>query len=281
MAGDVAVTVDAARYSRRELRAEIERITRQPWASLATPQAEVVGVAPRADGGGLRVTVAGSTAAAGDLSAIRTSGMPLTFEESATANVADLSFSRVDDMPAYYAGGRASQWAGSACSTGFAFTAGHNTFLLGAAHCSPNAYDMYDGGGQQIGEVYDTPNRDLDVLRIEARADSRTFVGNWASSATAPVYGWSGNLRGNYICSGGSWSGTVCTNVVDEVGVAHKVTDGVHVLARGVLSSTLRDHTIPCQGIPAAPPARVCGSRFWYIDIKEALNLYGGTLLTD
>ncbi|GAA0377405.1 hypothetical protein Acor_43230 [Acrocarpospora corrugata] len=304
------VTVDPARFTREELQAEIRRIVAQPDGSGV----DIARIAPRTDGSGLVVVVDGSVAAARELPALRTSAVPLSFE---TGRMAAPVYSRADDMPSYYAGGRWSLWAGKLCTTGFAFTAQASEFLLGAAHCADQPLNAYDGGGQRMGEVFDAPNVELDFLRIEAQVTSHTFVGGPYSGASLPVYDSSINLPGSFLCVGGAFSGEHCDSSVEVDDMWNHVTDGTKdwwiahqvqavnwrglgvvgngdsggpvynygsggkVFARGVLSSANSNlQEAPCQGEPTTA-TRKCSYRFWYGDLNHALALYGGTLQTE
>ncbi|MEO3809255.1 S1 family peptidase [Sphaerisporangium sp. B11E5] len=293
LAAPVAV-LPAAR-SRAQLLEEVDR-----WVASG----QVTGAAPLADGSGVRLSVAGQDTEPGELQRPAGATAPITLERGETFEPA---YSRQNDVPSYYAGGRTlNLTTGAGCSSGFAVWDQYdNPGFLTAAHCG-NLWDLfYDGGGftsaNYMGPVsWRISYRDAAIVRANATADM--FDGGPASSSSNRVVAlWKAHV-GNFVCNSGATRGEYCLIKVTETAWSGTYTNGQYVkhmvraksveggcaVAHGdsggpVFSYTNWFDEIAAQGITSAVGSKVyCGgldggrvivfSRVW--DVALAFNAY-------
>ncbi len=282
------VQLVAARYSEAELLSA---------AKAVAGTAGVTGVAPNVDGSGLTVSVAPSARSAPIPSAVpivRIDGAP---------QVA----SRGNDSAPYYGGSR---WNG--CSTGFGILQSGATRMLSAGHCADNGNYANDGGGDFMGTV-GSDNNPYDRLLIGSSNTGTVFNGGVGSGEfTNSVIGALHSYVGDYVCDSGAYSGTTCREQVKAVNqtinvgyliyqtvmaeqidhtnalgngdsggpVEQVASDTTKVYAKGTNTAVDSGTSVACTGVPAGS-GRVCGWRFYYVDVVNSLNAYGATILTN
>ncbi|GAA1506838.1 hypothetical protein GCM10009677_44200 [Sphaerisporangium rubeum] len=289
------VAVLPAAHSRAQLLEEVDR-----WVSSG----QVTGAAPLADGSGLRLSVSGQDTEPGELHRPSGATAPITLENGETFEPA---YSRLDDVPSYYAGGRTRNLTtGAGCTSGFAVWDRYdNRAFLTAAHCGELGNLFYDGGGftpaNYMGPVSERISyRDAAVVRADATADM--FDGGPTSSSSNRVVAlWKAHV-GNFVCNSGSRRGEYCLIKVTETAWSGTYTNGQYVkhmvraksveggcaVAHGdsggpVFSYTNWFDEVAAQGITSAVGSPVyCGgldggrvivfSRVW--DVALAFNAY-------
>ncbi|MGL4178146.1 MAG: S1 family peptidase [Dermatophilaceae bacterium] len=310
MRSSVAVDLVAAPYSRRTLLAEVRRVAAQP--GVAT-------VAPRPDGTGLRVamsTAAGRRSAA----SVLTSTVPLILEPESTQPRA---LSRENDRDPFYGGARVSFGGGPECSTGFPVVERLLTYpiahgMLSAGHCGSVGETVgQPGTGNSLGSVvHDDDIHDSLVIDVQPSRDPRVapyiYEGGVLDQPQyySPVVGDGPNFVGEYVCTSGAFSGTMCGGRVDAVDVsidngpfgggrshpdvvAVSQIDGYPlagdgdsggpvysyqhggspdaIIARGIVVAGDARSTVPCRGVPTSA-GRSCSSVVYYTDIRDVVS---------
>lgn len=196
-----------ARHSEAELAAEVDRLGADSRVGTA---------APEADGSGLAVTVSTDADREAILAEAR---LPLsvTIERKP-----DLLFNRQADISPYWGGARWNNLStGGSCSTGFSVTWGGQPRMLTAGHCGSNGNVARIGNATQptTSITADVNARDTQLLN---RPPNRTFAGRiytgaWNSSSSIRVGGSTADYVGNWICTGGAFTGEHCNAKVYAV----------------------------------------------------------------
>ncbi|MEW9529927.1 S1 family peptidase [Microbispora sp. NPDC049125] len=217
------VSVLPAAYTRAQLLQETDR-----W----TESGQVTGAAPAADGSGVRLSVAGEDTGPDQLQRPAGATAPITLERGERF---DPAYSRQDDVPSYYAGGRTwNQQSGAGCTSGFAVWDKYgNRGFLTAAHCGALWENFYDGGGTWSAANYMGPvtwrvtKRDAAIVQADATADM--FDGNSSASTSNRVVAlWKAHV-GNFVCNSGASLGENCLIKVTETGWSGTYSNGQYV----------------------------------------------------
>jgi hypothetical protein len=220
------VVVHAAKFSRKELIAAAEQVTRDAQA-LGQEQVTVESVGPAVDGSGIQVSVlsndAGDLARASELLKSRYGAVvaDVNAVETKTSD-AELYFNgwRFNDFSPWYGGDRLAS-STSGCTSGFAATYNNAPAILTASHCGPVGTNWWNGpntvGGFRFmgSTVYSDTATDVAAIGAsgslsinvgyDPQVASQLYVGSWAS----PVVG-------EYLCQSGSYTGERCgLRVVD------------------------------------------------------------------
>jgi hypothetical protein len=286
----IPIRVIPARYSEAQLSAEVQRLGRD---------AAYAEVSPMIDGSGIRVKQnAGRTARA----AAQTSSVRI-FPDSAKAAGSGVLFTRQNDYSPYWGGARTQN-----CTTGWGIWWGGYSRVLSAGHCGNNGNNIYDGGGDYMGSVFND-NDTRDTHMINARAHGRVWDGPWTeTSFTKAVRGATFSYVGNWLCTSGSRSGVRCNIRViannaswggrypmvyadqqarvsgagqgDSGGPVFELPypDDGKVFAKGTITGGVSGTFVPCTGEVWA--GRLCSWRFVYADVVQSLNYYGASILT-
>lgn len=310
----VAVTVQPADYTERELQAAVSRLMATRPAASTNAAARVIAAGPRDDASGLQVEVTGDVAVARGLAGVRETGMPVTIEAGTLPHEA----SRLNDSPPYWGGARYSTSTGS-CTTGFAVLQGTSTRMLSAGHCARAAgQDAFDGGGDLMGMVGTRAGGTLDALLINASSAGRVFNNDAAGNEfTNPVLGRHFNDVGGYVCTSGSFSGTRCNIKITDSGLTHDFTDsdgvvhtyshlvkgkqqdgtnaagngdsggpvfdvtsdGLSVYAKGTITGGSGSDVVPCTGVPSSS-TRQCSSVVYWTSVTASMNGFGVSIVT-
>ncbi|HUR02777.1 MAG TPA: S1 family peptidase [Nonomuraea sp.] len=291
------VAVLPAAYTNAQLLQEAEQ-----WAEAG----QASGAAPQPDGSGIRLSVSGEDTDPQQLQRPSGTTAPITLERGEQFSPA---YSRQDDVPSYYAGGRTwNQQSGAGCSSGFAVRDKYGTpGFLTAAHCG-NVWDQfYDGGGvgnpaNYMGQLsWRIAKRDAAIVLGDATAN--VFNGsNTASTSNKVVALWKAHV-GNFVCNSGATLGENCLIKVTETGWSGTYTNGQYVkhmvraksvvggcaVAHGdsggpVYSYANWSNEVAAQGITSAGSHPVyCGgadgssviifSRVWDVDLEFGAKL--------
>ena len=307
----VPVRVLPAKYSKKVLDAEVQRLGAEVWAAGL----DVAEVGPKSDGSGVLVLMnrKGSAPSARASSALRSASVDIQIDDSTDLVPTLASRSRWDDKPLYHAGARTvanPQGEPYGCTTGFAVWRQGRSMLLSAAHCFvPGEYPR-DGGGDVVGRVVDRSDVN-DTLIVEAGARGRIWDGGPGSTVAQSVSGYSASAQGNLLCTSGSRSGVICGVRVEAVDVFFDVPGENRRLYPMVRAIQVDDRAAAGHGDSGGPvfsntaePGRVtamgsisavndlrdcqgedwigrrCGNTLWYADIVTALNRYGASILT-
>ncbi len=295
------VKVHPAKYSRAELDAEAARL-------LAT--GSIQGIGAKHDGSGLRVTRKVGLSAQAAVPVRST--VPIDLE----TGTAELAASRYRDTSPYKGGGFISYETDGrpqgACSTGFAVidNASNRDGLLTAVHCGWLGTRYHNGAGQLVGEVGNVTYQS-DAAIIFAAAEPKVWIGdsirNEANQYGLDVVGAAETLPGDFVCTSGAFSGTICDIRVTETGLNHDfpgwglffgLAEAVHtggysaggngdsggpvfsvrqpgdkLVARGTLTafSTRSSDIRQCSGVPAEH-GRKCSQRILFPDITDQLR---------
>ncbi|MEU7909253.1 hypothetical protein [Actinoplanes sp. NPDC049118] len=289
----VPVQVLPAAYSRAALQRAVRRLVADPAVTVASPNPDGSGVTVRVTG-----TAALSAAAA---------GVPVTVEHG-PAPV--LTAGKQDDESPYYGGARWRRDGTGGCSTGFAVRHGGVGKLLSAGHCAANGQSAEDGGGDTMGPVGNDVNA-RDTLMIRATSAGHIYVGDYDSTTTRAVGGFSGSFPGNLVCRSSSYSNETCRILVTRIDqtlhaggytifpiveaeqlehaaaagagdsggsvFAYRSTDAKVTAFGTVTGGDVGNTAVPCTGITGT---RVCAWRLYYVDIAKTLTHYGATLVT-
>ncbi|MCA2224442.1 S1 family peptidase [Nonomuraea aurantiaca] len=285
------VTVLPAAYTNAQLLQEADK-----WAEAG----QASGAAPQPDGSGIRLSVTGQDTDPQQLQRPSGTTAPITLEKGEEFSPA---YSRQDDVPSYYAGGRTwNQQSGAGCSSGFAVYDKYGTpGFLTAAHCG-NVWDQfYDGGGispaNHMGQLsWRVAKRDAAIVLADATAN--VFDGSSTASTSNKVVAlWKAHV-GNFVCNSGATLGENCLIKVTETGWSGTYTNGQYVkhmvraksvgggcaVAHGDSGGPVYSYTnwfdeVAAQGITSAVSKKVyCGaadggsviifSRVWDVDLE-------------
>lgn len=217
------VRVARAAYTQAQLLQEAER-----W----TGAGQVSGAAPKPDGSGILLAVAGEDTSPDQLQRPSGTSAPITLERGEQFSPA---YSRQDDIPSYYAGGRTlNKTAGGGCSSGFAgYDKNGNPGFFTAAHCGNFGDQFYDGGGvndpgNYMGNLsWRISNRDAAIVLADATAN--VFDGNNTSSTSNKVVKLWKAYVGNFVCNSGATTGEICLIKVTHTGYSGTYTNGQYV----------------------------------------------------
>lgn len=148
------------------------------------------------------------------------------------------------------------------CTTGFSVEQGTQKGMLFASHCGtpgwpwvvwpdntgPNLF-LYGNNGTHASV---TPNFDAAILQTDWNTEG-VYVGDWTSSLAAPINGSIPHPTtvpiGTRLCFSGSFSGTVCENVVEANNQSYTISiagGGPVTYLGGVLSRQIDD--LPAAG---------------------------------
>jgi hypothetical protein len=303
--GQASVAVKPARYSHKQLTAAANRVT-----SRAGTGAAVVRVSVPADGHGLQVGVRGSVAQArGSLAAV-TGGVAV---DVASDKAAEPLYSRVDDSPPFWGGGRlVNGRTGSQCSTGFAIASRVNgaRSMLTAGHCGVNGDAQYTGTRRYLVGVSTDRYPTQDTMRLPTNAAGRVYDGGvGVGEFSKPVAGAWDSFPGLWICTSGSFSGARCNIVIravnewinttagwmgpltraehasyqsaagqgDSGGPAFALTsDYSRMIAVGTISAgDVGGARTACTGVQG----RLCSWRIWFADVADSLYRYNSAIV--
>lgn len=306
------VKVHPAKYSQAELRAEAAR--------LAKENNSITGVAAKYDGSGLAVTQSSGPSLRSGLQ----SSVPLDVE---TGDVAPAAASRLrDESPfkggAYVENLRNGQVAGS-CSTGFAVTSNATGAdkMLTAAHCGAAGSSFQTGNGLVLGTV-DSRSVTWDTETIPVGSQPYSWIGESIQPESVglpavqyglPVVGAARTFPGEWLCTSGAFSGTVCEIRAEQVGMSisllgfgtvQDVVRAVHtgggaaggngdsggpvfsavdqrLTARGTLTaiSVASSELRPCYGVPAGN-GRQCSRTIYFPDIFPQMAYHNVSIKT-
>ncbi|MDX8034793.1 hypothetical protein SK803_31645 [Lentzea sp. BCCO 10_0856] len=287
-----------AKHSQAELRAEADRLTKADTS--------ITGVTVKYDGSGLVVkqTTSGFSAKSAPRSSVAV--------EVETGAV-ELAASRNADSPLYKGGAfiRNVDWQQS-CSSGFAVVSNPSNTegLLTAAHCGWLSTTYNNGAGQLIGTV-GTVTAQSDGAVISASGEPKVWIGdsiqNEANQYGLDVVGADETLPGDWLCTSGAFSGTICeiravqTGLqawFEGFGMVFDLVEAVHtggysaggngdsggpvfsvrqpgdkLVARGTLTaiSTKSADIRQCSGVPAGV-GRQCSQKILFPDITKQLR---------
>ena len=306
------VKVHQAKYAQAELRAEAARLVRE--------NKSITGVAAKYDGSGIIVQ---QTAAMSTFSSVQ-STFPLEVE---TADVAAAVASRYDDERDFKGGGYIenifNREVVGACSSGFAVldATGYDGFLT-AAHCGEIGSYFSSGTTDYIGDVKTrSENWDTSLLG-PTDAQPRVWIGDSVQPELTgtpavqyglDVVGATRTFPGEWLCTSGAFSGTVCEIRAEQVGMTITIPGFNHVYdtvmafhhgggaaagngdsggpvfsavdqkltARGTLSaiSTASQDVRTCYGVPASQ-TRTCSARIYFPDIMKQMEQHNVRIKT-
>jgi hypothetical protein len=211
-AGGTPVKVLGAPYSKAELDARVDLITRD---AATTGGSRLLTVARRPDGSGIDVEVAaGRPAAPGsDLphlqQAVHAGGV------SVTETTRTVAYTRESDGRPYFGGALMKRRPDNKlCTTGFATRkpSTGETFLMTAAHCGEWGTEFTTGAGSLIGKITArAPQRD--AAFIKAESSGRVYDGPPVyqnGQFSKPVRGAAHSVVGDFVCLSGALTGAVC-----------------------------------------------------------------------
>jgi hypothetical protein len=302
--------VRPAAFSKAELHAQRDQLFKDDAATPAEYRAHRIGV--REDGSGLDVSVP--------------KARPVSFTRAGGSNVRllveapDHPLSRQADRTPYWGGSRIFVVNGSlsrACTSGFILTDGTYFHTTTAAHCAQAVgmgFQVLNGNQEPIGTVLLpdlNPPIGIDLIRLAPNsAAAKIYDGVWNDSlgTNKPVIGQMGSGQGDWLCTSGSFSGTVCniqvtnpdtttnTNPALFVAEAREVSGknaagdgdsggpvfsltgtGSMLVARGTIEGGRDGTEVACTGVPAGP-IRKCYNKITYVRIADTLNIFSLTL---
>jgi hypothetical protein len=329
----IDVRISAAAHTRSALRREADRIADQ---HMKTTDSVVRSVGPKADGSGLTVGVtAAPRRSVADSAPSVTSSVPLEF----TATTPEKTDRYYDSDP-YWGGSLLLNYASSSshhedyrsmCTSGFGVTGlnGAATYIMFANHCGAGNWrtgfvGTSDGTiyQNQLGNTISTRDalRDTQLILTSQGAGAGVYTGpSWLDSGQQgrSVKGSAANNVGDYVCTEGSFSGTLCNIRVAQVGMVVNITDYGRtqdmvrantnnatrqatsgngdsggpvvsittggVLARGTISAMNTNAQVPCPGVPGVPEGeegRHCSTEMFYPDIRVQMARVGVRLNT-
>jgi streptogrisin D len=277
----VPTSVVSAPYTQAELRAEADRLSRQPLFTGTVPGHRALRVAPKPDGTGIAAAMAGLPASMSDAAALRTvpalhSKVPVSFSRM---GMPAFSSRFVDSVPYY--GGAFIQNGNTGCTSGFGVTGnnGAATYIMTAAHCGAGTWttgrvNFSDGSyiqntlGSTIAAGRDT-GRDVELILTSAGGGLY-----WGSSINPPngdvgsntyvnVSGDATNLPGAVICQSGAYSGTQCNAQMISVGNTITITpaeNGVSRITNLVMAESTDDAAFTGQGDSGGPVTSVAAN---------------------
>ena len=305
------VEVHQAKYSKAELQAEAAR--------LAKENKTITGVAAKYDGSGLAVTQSsGPSLRSG--SGLQSS-VPLDVEFGDVAP----ALSRYADAAPWKGGGYIQNSGGGACSSGFAVTNSSGTQkLLTAAHCGAAGSTFSSGNSNLIGTAesrsvtWDTMLLNNTSMTTEPKvwigeSIQPELTGNPAVQYGLPVVGSARTFPGEWLCTSGAFSGTVCEIRAEQIGMSisllgfgtvQDVVRAVHtgggaaggngdsggpvfsavdqrLTARGTLTaiSVASTELRTCYGVPAGN-GRQCSRTIYFPDIVPQMAYHNVSMRT-
>jgi len=211
----VPVKFLAARFTERELTAEAKRVAADP---------RVASAAPKVDGSGLDVKVTAAVRRADQPDLLGTARFPLdvTASEQPKALI-----SRQDDTPAFWGGSRYQGPVGG-CTNGFALSVPGiaNIYEITAGHCGSDGQGVtVPGQPSPTGTILaDVNDRDTMVIAYPSGVSGAIYTGPFDSSTAVAVGGAVADFVGNWVCTGGSFSGEHCN--INVLGVNQFVNVG-------------------------------------------------------
>jgi hypothetical protein len=329
----IDVRITAAAYTRNALRRETDRLADE---HMKTTDSVVGSIGPKADGSGLTV---GVTAAPGRSLAASapsvTSSVPLEF----TATTPEKTDRYYDSDP-YWGGSLLLNYVSSAthyenyrslCTSGFGVTGlnGAATYIMFANHCGEGNWRtgfLSDSSGtiyqNQLGNTISTRDaeHDTQLILTPAGAGAGVYTGtSWLGSGQQgrSVKGSAANNVGDYVCTEGSFSGTLCNIRIAQVGMVVNIRDYGRtvdmvrantsnasrqatsgngdsggpvvsvttggVLARGTISAMNMNSLVDCPGVPGVPAneeGRHCSTEMFYPDLRIQMAGVGVRLNT-
>jgi hypothetical protein len=304
--GRASIAVKPARYSRHQLNAAAARLTGRSGPAAAP----VLRVGIPADGHGLEVGVRGSAVKARGSLASVAGGVAIDVSSDQAARPL---YSRLDDVPAFWGGGReVNARTGGQCSTGFAIanrSTGQRSILT-AGHCGENG-DRIDTGTRRyaIGTVT-AKVAAADTLHLPTNAGGRIYDGGvGVGEFSKPVAAAWDSFPGLWLCTSGSYSGARCNIVIravnewintnagwmgpltraehvnrqsaagqgDSGGPVFALTsDYSRVIAVGTISAgDVGGAAAACTGIQG----RLCSWRIWFADVADSLVRYNSAIV--
>jgi streptogrisin D len=326
----MTVIVASAPYTEAQLQAEIARLAAIHMRGDTATGARVASLGPKPDGTGLFVEVSGlkpglsgadAAAEARRLIPSLHSSVPLD-----VSNASPVFADRWFDSPPYWGGAYVERWINgaprNACSTGFGVTGnnGAATYIMFANHCGAGEWrtgrvTLPDGTIAQrtLGNTIAANDFQHDSQLILTSAANAVYVGDSfiGPNQTYRVMKQAArNSSGEYVCTSGSYSGTVCNIKITGTGMTINIigygqvtgmvradhqqmlgaagngdsggpvitTLGSDTYARGTISAMDRDRFVVCQGVNEA--GRNCSWRIYYPDILLQLSGLGVRLNT-
>lgn len=340
----ITVTTHQAPYTERRLQSEIARMSARPLSTGSSSARRALELAAKPDGSGIIAVVSGLPSGTGAAKARQMvpaldTGLPVAVS---TGPRPEFSY-RFLDTPPYWGGAYIDNAAlATACSDAFGVTGnnGASTYMFTAAHCGTGTWTtgtVTSGGttyrntigstfpaGRSTGidaELLLPPSGFSDGGSVYYGAPINPPNGDLGSNTGIPVTGSGSNAVGAYVCTDGSFSGTICnvqvqlTNITityspAENGVgtvthlvqAYKAPSGGVYEANGNGDSggpviiVFGDGTARAQGIISGmrtgsgftvpctgytPSGRVCSNTVFYADLNNAMSTLGVHLNTD
>jgi len=195
----VPVVFLPAQFSHRELVSQAQQLISEKG---------VIKAAPKADGSGLAVTVAGQLSQTDRASLQAATRVPLTITAGARPQA---MFNRQSDIPPFWGGSRYSTPITDGCSNGFPIQAPStpNIVVISAGHCG-NDLDgaNISGQGSPTGTIHlKNTCRDTLLIYYPAGVAPAVYTGAFNSSTSATVVGGGFDMVGDLVDTGGSFSG--------------------------------------------------------------------------
>ncbi|WP_143115993.1 hypothetical protein [Lentzea xinjiangensis] len=289
------VKVHSAKYSQAELKAEAARLLKAGGS--------IQSIAAKYDGSGLAVKqAAGFSAQSAPQSSVAV---------EVESGEVELAASRLVDTSPYKGGAYIENYVNGevqgACSSGFAVVSNATGAdkLLTAAHCGDSGSFFTNGALDYIGSV-ESRSVSSDSEIVNATGQARVWIGDSIQTESnqygLDVIGSSATLAGDWLCTSGSFSGTICdiravqtglTICLTGFGCVNNSVEALHqggysaggngdsggplfsvqqpgdrLVARGTLTaiSVAPADIRQCSGVPAENGRR-CSQRIFYPDI--------------
>lgn len=236
----VAAAVDAARlqapvqvFPAAHTEAELE-VEAQRWLDSGF----VTDAYGKADGSGVAIEVAGSSAAGPpSLSDGARTAFSVTYDAQPFAPLADeatdeatdagtdagvaspFPVSRQFDISPYWGGARLKSPTGS-CTTGFSVTDSEGyASMLTVGHCGEPGHEITTGWhADKIGQLWwDWDYQDIALVWVYSDSQGWVYSGPWNSTYGLRIKGVQHNYEGNYVCTSGATSGEHCSVKVYDV----------------------------------------------------------------
>jgi streptogrisin D len=339
-ADGIEVAIASAPYTEAALLREADRISRMPLFQGARTGQRMMRVGPRPDGSGLDVGISGlpagvDAAQARELVPALESTVPLAIGPMNPVSFA----SRLFDFPAFWGGSYIARRIDATriyeCTSAFGVTGlnGAATYLITAAHCGAGTWGsafFRDANGNIVQDVYGSTiaagrntGRDVQLILTPGGAGGHVYWGapinppngDPGSLNGAPVGGDSANNVNDSVCLSGSFSGTICEDLVriaqtnltitidppvNGVGRITNLASAVHIGGRtlgivgngdsgGPVVSVRSDGKLLARGVISAmelglavrpcqgynPPGRTCSSIVYFADLRGGMNAVG------
>ncbi|MFS8102050.1 S1 family peptidase [Lentzea alba] len=305
------VKVQLAKYSQAELKAEAAR--------LAGANQSITGVAAKYDGSGLEVTQ-------GTSSISLRAGTGIQSSVPVDVRVADVepAQSRYADNAPWKGGGYIQNSGGGSCTSGFAVTTSTGAEkILTAAHCGAAGSTFSSSNGNTLGTVegrsvaWDTellsnPSGTTVAQTWIGESIQPELNGGTAVQYGLPVVAAARTFPGEWLCTSGAFSGTVCEIRAEQVGMSisligfgtvRDVVRAVHtgggaaggngdsggpvvsavdqrLTARGTLTAIQTGAEVrPCYGVPAGN-GRTCSRTIYFPDIFPQMEFHNVSIKT-